>query len=393
VIGNRNVLYSPVSDLESIYVWDEFDFSHTDQAAPYGHSRDIALIRQSVENCNLIFASTSMSTEIARLVEMGFLALQTESNRRPRISFEEDSQKANALAIRTIRNGLASGPVLIQVSALGNSVALYCNDCQQKVLCVTCSGPLWLDSSNKPVCRWCNALNYNLVCLHCRGTKIKQGRAGATRSVSEYGRAFPGFAIHESTSTNRLKNVSSKPQLVISTAGCEPVAEKGYSAIVFADARNQVSWDSLRSIEDAVHSWGGAIQLLAEGGSAALIGIGGKLAEQFALWQLFEIARDQYAERCELGLPPNVRLASVTGTIENASKVVDAVDPELAIKLGPTSLVDGSAQFLLKYQYKNGLELASILKAEQLKAGASRRASGTGNSRTVRIKMDDRQVI
>ena len=393
IIGNRSSLYAPVHDLDSIFVWDEFDYSHSDQAAPYAHSRDIALLRQSIEKCNLLFASYCFSTEIYRLVEMGYLNEISSSNWRPKIAYEEDAQKANSLAFRAIRTGLAKGPVLIQVSAVGTSVSLYCGTCQLKVHCNTCAGPLWLDPGGKPVCRWCSAMNLNVSCKNCKSKDIKQGRAGATRIVAEIGKAFPGVPICESTSSSPIANITNKPQIVVSTAGCEPIAEYGYQTVVFMDARNQLSWDSLRSVEESVHSWNGAVQLLANDGSAVLVGVGGKLAEYFALWRQNDISNDQLQERKELNLPPVVRLASVSGLPKAVEEVVNVIPKQLAEKLGPTMLPDGNLQYLLKYQYRTGSELAQILKAALLKTGASRSSDSSRVSRNVRVKMDDRQVI
>lgn len=56
VVGSRNVLYAPVN-AKGIYVWDDGDSSHQDQASPYASTREIALIRQKLSNCRLAFLS------------------------------------------------------------------------------------------------------------------------------------------------------------------------------------------------------------------------------------------------------------------------------------------------------------------------------------------------
>lgn len=393
VVGNRISLYAPAKDLQSIIIWDEFDSSHIDQSSPYLHSRDIALLRESIENVSLYFASTSISTEIERLVEIGYLEHKFESGRRPKIAYEPDVSKSETLLNKTIRRALTKGPVLVQVSAIGHSAALYCKNCQNKVHCSACSGPLWLDSAARPKCRWCNAMNLSAKCSICGSSDLRQGRAGASRSVSEFGKSFPGIQVIESTSANRVERVSEKPLIVIATPGCEPVASKGYMAIILLDARNQLSWDSLRSVEESVHAWNGAITFLHPEGEAVLVGVGGKLAEQYALWQLNEIVKDEFHERSDLRLPPAIRLASITGKSDEAKMVIEAISSLGVEVLGPTLTQNSDTQYLVKYPYKLGSELALRLKSAILKVGASKSSASGRSSRNVRIKMDDRQVI
>jgi primosomal protein N' (replication factor Y) len=334
-----------------------------------------------------------MSTEIARLVSLDYLQLRDDSQLRPKVIYEEQGPAAETLINKTIRAALAKGPVLVQVSAVGHSVSVYCKACSEKVLCRECSGPLWLDAGAKPICRWCNALNYGAACNNCGSRDLKQGRAGSSRSVAEFGKAFPGIRVLESTSAARVETMPNKSALVVATPGCEPIAENGYAAVVLLDARNQIGRDSLRSVEDAVSAWANAVSLLGEGGTAVLVGLGGKLAEQFVLWQQQAIAEQQLQERAELSLPPVVRLGSITGQPEAAQRIAEVATEIGATVLGPTKVDAMNVQYIMKYAYKIGAELAMQLKVAQLKTGAGRNQRTQRNERLVRVKMDDRQVI
>ena len=393
VIGNRAALFAPNRNLRSIFVWNENNFSHIDQSSPYLHSRDLALLRQSLVGCDLVFASFGVSTEIMRLIQLKYLALEKPNQVRPKISYEQQLDRAESLALKTIKNSLATGPVLVQVSALGQSVAVYCKQCSEKMHCLHCAGPLWLNGKAQPVCRWCNALNFGAKCRQCGSGEIRQGRGGSTRSVAEFGKAFPGIRVIESNSQSRIQKIDSKPVLVVATPGCEPPAELGYSAVILMDAVNQLSRDSLRSVEDAVAAWNDAVALLRPSGQAVLVGVGGKLAEQYVLWQQLEIAADQLAERRELGLPPALRLGSITGPKEVSLAVSKVAKQHGAEILGPSAIDVDNDQYLFKFQYADGIELASALKAATLKVGAGLNAKTNKMQRLVRIKMDDRQVI
>ena len=393
VVGNRAALFAPNRDLHGILVWNENNFSHIDQSSPYLHSRDLALLRQSQSECDLVFASFGTSTEIMRLIQMGYLSLDASNQIRPKISYEQQIDRAESLALKTIKTALANGPVLVQVSALGQSVAVYCKHCSEKMHCSHCAGPLWLNGKAQPVCRWCNALNFGAKCRQCGGSEIRQGRGGSTRSVAEFGKAFPGIRVIESNSQNRIQRIDAKPVLVVATPGCEPPAENGYSAVILMDAVNQLSRDSLRSVEDAVAAWNDAVSLLSSNGQAVLVGVGGKLAEQYVLWQQLEIAADQLAERRELGLPPALRLGSITGPREVCQAVSEVAKSHGAEILGPSAIDIDTDQYLFKFHYADGIELATALKATALKMGAGMNAKTNRMQRLVRIKMDDRQVI
>src|SRR5690606_32239581 len=57
VLGNRSALYAPVQNLGAVLLWDDSDQLHQELLAPYPHSRDVALIRQQLDGCRIVFAS------------------------------------------------------------------------------------------------------------------------------------------------------------------------------------------------------------------------------------------------------------------------------------------------------------------------------------------------
>ena len=154
VIGSRAAVYAPSHQIGLIAIWDDGDSNHWEHNSPYIHSREAALIRQSQIGCNLLIASHSRSAEAQRLVEIGYLNDEVASFNRPNLAVSDEGYRIDGLAYKTIREGLASGPVLVQVGAKGNSVSAYCQTCSSRALCKECNGPLWLDSKGQPKCRW-----------------------------------------------------------------------------------------------------------------------------------------------------------------------------------------------------------------------------------------------
>lgn len=399
VIGSRNAIYAPVNNLGLIAVWDDGDRSHQDLASPYAHTRDIALIRQQVSNSDLVFLSHSRTAEIQRLLNIGYLKNSTKAFPVPSIAVSDSDSRVDSLAWTIIRKQLTVGPVLVQVGARGISTSAFCADCYKRAECSKCNGPLWIDERGHSRCRWCNAINIDYRC-ECGQTKLKFGRPGSTRTVAEFGNAFPGARIIEVNADNRPGVIRGANTLVISTVGSEPASVEGYSAVVILDAQQSLSRDSLRATEDSVRGWSNAIALMAASGAAALVGINGTLGQDFALWNQEALAQRELASRNELRFPPAIRMATVTSSSELIKHMQQQLlEHNLCEVLGPVSVANNlvsESRLILKFEYSNGLKLAALLKALSLQIGAGQvnRSVRSGKSQRVfRIKMDDIEVI
>ena len=396
VVGSRAALYSPVSMLGEIIIWDDGDFSLQEPTSPYTNARDVALIRQSQSNCRLMFAAHTRSAECERLVQIGYLRDISVPFAVPKLAISETNARVDSLAWQAIRRALELGDsVLVQVASRGQSVSAYCAGCGDRAKCANCSGPLWIDSQNQPRCRWCNAHNLGFNCEACGNRALKQGRAGATRTTAEFGKAFPGVKIIESNGDNRLEQIQVGKQIVVSTPGAEPRVPGGYGAVVLLDCNELLSRDSLRASEDAVRIWSNAISLMKSGGLAVAVGLQGWLGQRFALWSQAEISKHEYLSRVELRFPPYIRMAALTGERDLLSKVLEALPQGIEI-LGPMPVTSKTAaaddlRALIRYEYSQGADLASTLKAQVLlaTAGSKRVSPKSGRAqRPIQIKMD-----
>lgn len=396
VIGSRAALYAPVSSLGEIIMWDDGDANLQEPTSPYSNARDVALIRQSQANCGLFLAAHARSSETERLVEIGYLKDITVPFPVPKLAISETNARVDSLAWQAIRRALEQGDsVLVQVASRGQSVSAYCAGCGDRAKCSSCAGPLWIDSQNQPRCRWCNAHNLGFSCPACQGRALKQGRAGATRTSAEFGKAFPGTKIVESNGDNRLESIPKTKQIVVSTPGAEPRVEGGYGAVVLLDCNELLSRDNLRASEDAIRIWSNAIALMKSGGLAVAVGLQGFLGQEFALWSQAKIAHHEYLSRAELRFPPFIRMASLSGERDLLDKVLASLPAEIEI-LGPIPIATKDAaaddwRALIRYDYYQGATLAATLKAQVLlaTAGARRVSAKSGRSqRPIQIKMD-----
>jgi primosomal protein N' (replication factor Y) len=398
-VGSRAAAFAPVSKLGAIGIYDESDSSFADQSSPYLHTRDVVLLRQSIQECTLVFISHSRSPEIQRLVETGYLQESTPDFPKPKVSVSEPGLRLDNNAYRAIKQGLERGSVLVQVASKGESVSIYCSSCEQRAVCPSCSGGIWIDQKADKRCRWCNRFVLDLEC-QCGSKDFSSGRAGSTRTTAELGKSFPGVRVIESTGENRISEFEAGNSLVIATAGAEPYVEGGYQAVVLLDAKVFLSKQSLRALDDAVRTWANAVAKLAPTGEAVLVGVLGKTAQDFALWNIVEIATAELSARRELQLPPALRLGSVAGEpalLEQLAVSLRSVTDVETIGPAPFNLDGDQSQWrlIVKYSYSSTLELAKILKSEIYRLGAGKVGKSKSGRRTrlLKVRMNDYEVV
>ena len=406
IVGNRSVLYAPAASLALIAVWDEGDPLHNEPLSPYVHTRDIALVRQELQGCALFFLSHARSTEVERLVEVGWLdELAAERPIAPRVLPTAQQQSQDRLAAqaripssawREARAALEHGPVLVQVARPGYAPRLACASCGTTARCQRCEGPLRLKTARStPSCSWCGKLATGWRCSNCAGISFRLVGQGSGRTAEDLGRAFPGVRIIIADGDRPVLVVDAEPALVIATRGAEPIAAGGYRAVLLLDGERMVARESLRVGEDCLRWWANAIALAAPGATTVLVGVGGALASALATWQRSGYVRSELSDRRALRFPPAVRVAIVTGTPEtvqaavNAIRAIDRVDV-----LGPVETVEGGVRAIVRFDYGEGAAVASGLRAEVIRAATNRRTSAGGaNGRvalpTLRVRFDD----
>ncbi len=401
VVGSRSAIYAPVQNLGLILVWDDGDSSHIEPSSPYSHTREVALIRQKQSGCGLIFAGHVRSTEIQRLVEIGYLNAESFEQDIPNISAVDREVRVDGVAWSTIRDALKFGSVLVQVAARGTAVSSYCSGCSERAACNQCNGPIWVDGAGQVRCRWCNQTNLNFRCRTCGANKLRTGTAGSSRTAADFGRAFPGVQIIESNGDHRIELIESDRAIVVSTPGAEPRVLGGYSAVVILDANQALNRDSLRASEDAFRQWANAIALANAGGTCLVVGIRGELARCLTAWAPGEFAHGELQSRRELRFPPAVRLASVSAEAELLEQVLSDLRSSPGIEvLGPMPVYEKNLvitwRAFLKYDYSQGEWLAKHLRAATLvhSSGQSAFSAKSGRAvRPIRVKMDDSEVI
>ena len=404
IVGNRSVVYAPAQNLGLIVVFDDGDPLHSEPLSPYVHTRDAALLRQEQQGTALIMLGHARSTEVERLVEIGWLtALAPTPAVLPKVIPTAQQQSTDRLAAQAripstawkeARAALEHGPVLIQVARPGYAPRLACADCRQSARCQVCEGPLGQKTSRSvPACGWCGAIAAHWKCSNCESEKLRVIGSGATRTAEDLGRAFPGVRIIIADGERQILHVGPEPALVIATRGAEPLAAGGYRAVLLLDGESLVARESLRVGEDCLRTWSNAAALAAHRAPVMLVGVGGALATALATWRQADYARSELADRRQLRFPPAVRVATVSGSLQAVADAVAAVPGEPTDLLGPVDIGEGLVRTIVRFDYARGADVASTLRAELVRNATGRRRPPKAQNRTprptLRVRFDD----
>ncbi len=357
--GNRSSMFAPVADLGLVVIWDDGDDLHAEPRAPYPHAREVLALRAHRCGAAALIGGFARTAEATQLVASGWAHAVTADRpvvRRhaPLVSAPgEDAELARdeaarsarlpSLALRTARDALASGPVLIQVPRRGYVVAVGCAHCHAPARCPACGGPLTLPAANAAaVCGWC-AASGSWACPRCGDTRLRAAVTGAGRTAEELGRAFPCTPVRTSGGDAVIAEVAATPAVVVATPGAEPRAVGGYAAAVLLDGWALLGRASLRAAEEALRRWMNAAALVRpapDGGAVVVMADAGLPAVQALIrWDPVTHADRELAERAELRFPPAVRVASLTGPTDAVAGLLATAElPAAAEVLGPVTL-------------------------------------------------------
>ncbi|MEU4570630.1 primosomal protein N' [Micromonospora sp. NPDC023956] len=384
VIGTRAAMFAPVRRLGLVAIWDDGDDLHAEPRAPYPHAREVLLTRAQLGEAAALVGGYARTAEAQLLVETGWarevLAERaTVRARTPAVApTGDDPQLARdpgaatarlpSLAWTTARDALrADAPVLVQVPRRGYLPSISCAECRAPARCPHCAGPLALPSARgTPACRWCARVAAAYACPECGGRRLRAAVVGARRTAEELGRAFPGVPVRTSGREEVLARVPGGAGLVVATPGAEPVAEGGFGAVLLLDSWALLTRADLRAGEEALRRWLTAAALArpaAAGGRVVVVADGGLAPVQALLrWDPTWFAARELAERRELGFPPAVRMASVTGTAPAVAELLaEARLPEQAEVLGPVPADDDRERMLVRVPRSRAAALAEAL--------------------------------
>ena len=371
VVGTRSAIFAPVRNLATVIIHKESSYDHYEIRSPGWNSRSVALSRASSEPIKLVLTGFSPSIEVAQLIDQREVKYV---NSKYSINVKAFTPNEGALLpgriFSEIKKALNTGPVLFIAPRKGYGNALLCAHCRNVAMC-ECGGRLSVSAKNKaPMCVHCGKSFQAWRCSFCHHDKQYLAGRGIDRAAEEISRAFPGFPVVVSAGDVIKNHIEPKPSLVLATAGAQPQAAGGYSAVVVLDGVRFFSHTDLRAQERAREIFLETSSMIRPDGVVLLvIDDSHPIVSTVARWNVAPLLKRELSERTELRLPPSV--FSVVLVMDQSSSVqifnglkkasAEGRIPKSSALYGPTEITKGQAKIVIHADNKESQELIDVM--------------------------------
>ncbi len=337
VVGARAAAWAPVRDLAAAVVLDEHDEVHQSERTPTWHARDVVVerARRSGVPCALVSATPSLEA-----LALGPLVVLDEEVERDGWATVEvldrrvDDQPGlfSSELVEHLRSAERSVCVL---NRIGRAQLLACGACDELVRCDRCDASVTQPEAGLLRCRRC-AAERPAVCARCGAVKLKNLRAGVSR-VREELEALLRRPVVEVTGATAGE--------VLAEAGCYVGTEavlhqvRRADVVAFLELDQELLAPRYRAAEQALGLLGRAARLVGARTGGGRVVVQTRLPDHevvraAALGQPWLVADAEATRRAELGWPPAVAMAVVSG--EAAEPFVEKLRGVLGIELlGP----------------------------------------------------------
>lgn len=383
VVGTRSAVFAPVNNLAAIIIFKESSPEHYEVRSPGWSTCAIAKMRAQLEGVELVFTGFAPSIKAAFDIDRG---LTKYRNKRVEVKVEAFTPNDGALLpgriFSEIKRSLKSGPVLFLAPRKGYGNALLCAHCKNIAIC-KCGGRLSVASKNQaPTCVHCGSGFPEWRCSFCLRDKQYLAGRGIDRAAEEISRAFPGFPVVISAGDVIKDRVESKPSLVLSTPGAQPLVDGGYAAVVVLDATRFFSHTDINSQERARELILETSSLISQSGKVLLvIDDSHPIVAAVARWNIAPMLKRELADRADLNLPPTVTSAVLVLDATSAQSIAAGLNkaktegrlPLSSRLFGPTRLPKSQAKIVIHVASEEWSQLALVLHELQRKRSISKK--------------------
>jgi primosomal protein N' (replication factor Y) len=414
VIGNRSAAFAPVRDLALAICLDPADDLLVEPRAPYPHLRQILQCRSAEERAALLLVSRSLDPQTAALAEAGYLHLLSAipapvTSVRAHIEAMDEylreregpsgRSRMPQQAMKVLREGIASGPVLVQVPRTGYVPAVACTFCGTRCRCANCAAPLVLRGRTGGMhCPVCGRREDAYRCPECSRTQVRALVIGSARTAEELRRAFPDapFRIAGGAQGPVADDDIPDGAIVVATPGAEPAPPQRYVAALLLDADAMLARAAYDADIEAVRRWSNAIALVRpqqEGGRVLVVGTATLPAIRDLVAHRSRVFLDRVMEdRRALDLPPVTKVAEVVGDRPAVRSFLSSTElPDGTDVFGPVDVAEDDDRIRSRAVVRLPVARAREL-ADALRAGISSR-SAHKDPGSLRVRLDPPDVF
>ena len=318
------------------------------------------------------------------IVETGWMKYQPVKASLPVKSFHSTSGELLPTGIFSpIRSALKNGPVLFIAPRKGYSQSILCTQCRNVSLC-ECGGRVLQRGAGRVIeCSICQKSYPDWSCAWCQSQKFFLMGRGSERFAQEIGRAFPGFAVTESSGEKILDKYLSSDGIVVATPVAIPKSPDGYSAVVVLECERLFSQADVRSQERARGILFSSAGSLASGSQLLLvISHNHPVMSALSAWKPSLITSRELRDREEVGFPPFTRSLSLEIEASEAPALVRGLKsaqsagrlPISTRILGPSPAPSGKSRLLLLVPVEEGEEMVLLIHEFQRKRSISKKS-------------------
>ena len=206
VMGTRSAVFAPVSRLGLMVIYDEEHTAYKQEQSPHYDAREVSLWRARMEECSVIFVSSSPSVETWQRANkekwekitfpfspLSKIQLVDMANYKPRQNFLFSYPLQNDLnqALQ------AKKKIVLFLNRRGFSTTTRCQECGFTMQCPRCNVNLtYLYSKKKLACRYCQfKRDIPKICPNCEGSYLRSLGLGIEKLESELSRLYPRARI------------------------------------------------------------------------------------------------------------------------------------------------------------------------------------------------------
>ncbi len=240
IVGTRSAVFAMMPDLGLIVMVDEENSAYKQEPSPFYHVREVALWRQRIEKCDLLFVSPAPTAELWKILK--------ERKVPAEVFLDKHSGSLQAIDLTNYKyhNMLISFPLQNDLQATlgkGNKALLFlnrrgfstltkCNQCGCVLKCGRCNTPLsFLYSKRKMFCPKCSSTSEFLkFCPQCKGSYLRSMGTGIEKLESELARIYPQARM--ATFDSDTKNFSGEANVMIATQAIMPFLHRAAFALI-----------------------------------------------------------------------------------------------------------------------------------------------------------------